>query len=52
MSMSTSIVSQENSSIAHTCNEKTQVLFQAARKELLLPAYAALSTAIVVGKKF
>lgn len=52
MSMSAGIVSQEKSgSIVHTCNEKTQALFQAARKELLFPAYATLSTVIVVSEK-
>lgn len=45
VSMSARIVSQEKGCLmVHTRNEKTQ----AARKELLFPAYAALSTTIVV----
>jgi len=46
--MSASIVNKEESSlIVHTHNEKTHALFQVARKELLFPAYATLSTAVV-----
>lgn len=53
MNMSASIVSQEkNNLIVPTSSEKTQALCQAAREELLFPAYATLPVGIVVSDKY
>lgn len=53
MNMSASIVSQEkNNLIVPTSSEKIQALCQAAREELLFPAYATLPVGIVVSEKY
>lgn len=54
MSMSASIVSQEkNNLIVLTFHEETQVLFQAAREELLMfPPYATLPIVTASEKVF